>query len=584
MSSDVVIEIKDLSYTYRLTEKEVLKDINLEVRRGEVVGIVGPTGAGKTTLCMTINGLIPHSITGGKLEGEVKVLGMNTKEHTLPEIARKVGMVFQDPESQIFGLTVLEDVVFLPENLGLPEEEIERRLKWALNAVRLSGYEERFPYQLSGGEKQRLAIASLLSGLPEILILDEPTSELDPIGKMEVFDVLERLKKEMKITLIIVEHNTEQLSRICDRIIVLDKGQIVLAGNPKEVFSEVRFLQKIGVRPPQTAELGELLKNTEYFKEYDHPLTVEDAVQRLLRIFQKRKQKKAPATLNPSQGQKPGNGEAVIEAENLWYIYESESGERKIALKNINLRIRKGDFVALIGHNGSGKTTLAKNFVGLLRPTKGKVLIYGKDASTMSVKDIARKIGYCFQNPDHQIFSKTVKEEIMFGPKNLGFSEDQIEQIVKKVLKIVGLEGYEDEDPFFLGKGERQKIAVASILAMNPEVLIVDEPTTGMDWKTSISMMRLLKNLNEMGHTIIFITHDMDIVAEYAKRIIVLKEGEILIDGPTREVFTKMDLLRKAFLLPPQITRVAYELDEYLPPDILTTDEAYEAIVKSLGG
>jgi len=581
---EYVVKIKDLKYKYRRSPDWVLKGISLSVRKGEILGIVGPSGAGKTTLCMCLNGIIPH-VLRGTMEGEVTVLGMNTLEHTSQELTSKIGIVFQDPETQLFGLTVEEDVSFLPINLGLPPDEVKRRVKWSLSIVGLEGYEDRFPYFLSGGEKQRVAIASVLSGQPEVIILDEPTSELDPIGKDQVFQVINQMAR-LGRTMIIVEHDTERLAQIADRIIVINDGQIVLEGTPEEVFTEVTLLEKLGVKVPETVKLGYLFDKEKvgWAKKYGYPLSLEEAYERLIKIFAEKKVSKKQYTLEASkQSLERKQEEPIIKVRNLWHVYGEGTPTQTVALKNISLDIYEGEFIAIIGQNGSGKTTLVKHFNKLLTPSNGQVIVYGMDTREVSTAELAKRVGYCFQNPDHQIFSKTVWEEVTFGPKNLGLPEEEVKKRALEALKTVGLEGYEDEDPFSLGKGERQKIAVASVLAMKPDVLIVDEPTTGMDRKASIGMMELIKSLNDAGKTIIIITHDMDIVAQYARRVIVLHQGEILIDGPTNRVFSQPKVLEKTNIKPPQITRLAYKLKEYIRPDILTIEEAHKELVNVLG-
>lgn len=453
---------------------------------------------------MCIAGLIPHTISG-EFKGDVTILGLKTAEHPLYDfIPKLISIVFQDPESQLFGLDVEEDITFALNYLGLPREEIKNRLQWALNIVRLSGFEERFPYYLSGGQKQRIAIAAALATKPKILILDEPTSKLDPIGKSEVFSVINELRKTYKCTAIVVEHNVEELVKFSDRIMVMNNGRIVLEGTSKNVFRHVEELGRIGVKVPQVTELGYLFETHRVVEmsEYNIPLTIEEACGRLLNIFKKRGISPHQCEIK-EQSLDIRNEKPIIETKGLWHIYGQGTEREMVALKDININIYQGEFIAFIGQNGSGKTTLAKHFIGLLKPTRGYVIVNGKDTRKCRVSELAAMVGYCFQNPDHQIFNRTVYDEVAYGPKNLNISNEEIQERVAEAVKAVGLEGYEKLNPFFLGKGERQKVAVASVLAMRPKVLIVDEPTTGMDWKTSITMMNLIKELNQKGMTVI---------------------------------------------------------------------------------
>lgn len=568
-----VIEISDLEYRYPDSEKPVLSNINLSIKKGETLGIVGPTGAGKTTLCLCIAGLIPHSI-GGELKGEVNIGGIKTTEHELREFIHKIGIVFQDPELQLFGITVEEDIAIALKNMGLGKDEVKRRVKWALKEVGLEGFEKRFPYSLSGGEKQRVAIASALAIQPEVLILDEPTSELDPVGKLQVINTLRKLKKEFNTTTIIVEHNTEALAYIADRLVVLKEGQIILQGEPHDVFRRIK--EDMGVRIPDVSLLGRYFENNPKWRMYGYPLTLEEAYNSLTSIFRDAKVHPNPHEQKIFRDVRGKHNEPLIEVENLTYIYGRGTDEEKTALKNINLKIYRGEFVALIGQNGSGKTTLAKNLNGLLKPTYGVVRVRGLDTKKTSTNKLANIVGYCFQNPDHQIFKSTVYDEVAFGPRNFLLSEDEVDKRVKDALEFVGLVGYENRNPMFLGKGERQKVAVASIIAMQPEVMIIDEPTTGMDYVTSRSMMETLKKLHTMGKTIIIITHDMYIVAEYTERVVVLHDGEIILDGAPDYVFSQVDKLKEVSIMPPQITQLAYLLREYVRLNILSVKEAYE--------
>jgi len=580
------VEIRGLSFKYEDTEASVLNDVNLKVREGEFLGIMGPTGAGKTTLCLCVTGLIPHTVSG-QLAGEVIVVGKKTSEHTLYDfVPQGVGMVFQDPESQLFGLDVEEDVVFALEYENLPRTEIRKRLQWALNVVRLDGFEERFPYFLSGGQKQRVAIASVLASRPKILVLDEPTSELDPIGKGEVFRAIDEVRRTFQCTIIVVEHDTENLVRFADRLVVMNKGRIVLEGTPGEIFRHGSEVQKLGVKAPQVTDLGYLIHEHRMneWAEYGTPLTIEEARDRLLRVLEKRN---TPFGTHAAQHRtlEARKDEPIVETKDLWHIYGMGTDREIAALKGIDLVIYPNDFVAFIGQNGSGKTTLAKHFNGLLKPSKGSVLVSGRDTKTASVSELSGAVGYCFQNPDHQIFNTTVYDEIAYGPRNLKLSKDQLHDRILEALRAVGLEGYEKLNPLFLGKGERQKVAVASILAMHPKLLIVDEPTTGMDWRTLTTMMNLIKNLNESGMAVVFITHNMEIVAEYAKRVIVLFDGRVVLDGPTSQVFSQTDLLMKALITPPQITQLAQMLKSYFSPSTITVRDACEHLrLLSRGG
>jgi energy-coupling factor transport system ATP-binding protein len=537
---------------------------------------MGPTGAGKSTLCLTLNGIIPQSL-GGKMEGSVVVDGLSTLSNGVHILSGKVGMVFQEPESQLFSMNVEEEVSFGPENLGIPQNEIRRRVDWALDVVRMQQFRLRSPFRLSGGQKQRVAIAAALSMLPQILILDEPTAGLDPVGKMEVFSVVDKLRSMQNMTVVMIEHESEEIARFSDRIAVMNDGRIVLEGSPRQVFSRIDELSQLGLSLPQVCELAHKMNNGfRHEPEYSF-MTLQEAEDSVRKSFVGKR------SVQPVQPNDLGEGKAresipAVKVEGLHFGYEKNLE----VLQGIDLAIRRGEFVAIIGQNGSGKTTLVKHFNGLLRPTVGNVFVNGIDTEHKTVAELSRTVGYLFQNPDHQIFSASVDEEIAFGPKNLGLGSGEVEKRVEEALKLVGLEEYKKVPPTTLGLGQRRKVTLAAIVAMKPDVMVLDEPTTGIDWSGSIQLMNSVRELNKLGHTIVTITHSMRVVAQYADRIIVLANGKVILDGSTREVFSKPDVLKTTFLTPPQITCLAQEL---LPlgfsPDILSVDEFYSELKRS---
>jgi energy-coupling factor transport system ATP-binding protein len=549
------ISIKDLSFSYRNSNTKTLDGINLNLNEGEMVAVMGRSGAGKSTLCRCLNGIIPKFLKGD-LTGTIEILGESIKDKHIYQVAQNVGLVFQDFESQLFSTSVELEVAFGPENLAIPRDEIKQRINYALKTVGLEGFEKRQPYALSGGEKQRLAIASVLSSKPKIMVLDEPATDLDPGGRYEIFTALNELRKE-SISILLVEHDTEDVIET-NRTVILDSGKIVASGNTHELFRDVKLLEQYGIRPLQITklfveaglDLTPLTAKEAYKNGYDilNPLLNEERYN-LIRIKDAEKK----------------YGDIAIEVKGLKYCYAGN----KNALNGIDLTIKEGEFVAIIGQNGSGKTTLAKHFNGLLRPSAGSIKCFGKDTARMKISELGKIVGYVFQNPDHQIFANTVREELTFGPRNYGLPEDQIAINVLQSLQSVHLEGYEDQDPFSLTKGERQRVAVASVLACKPGVLILDEPTTGLDYIQQKSMMELLRSLNKVGHTIIIITHSLWVVAEYAHRAIVMDEGSIIMDGTVREVFSQQEKMESAGMRLPEIVK----LGNMLGKTLLSVDE-----------
>ena len=558
------VYIKNLTFTYRNSDTKALDGINLDLREGEMVAVMGKSGAGKSTLCRCLNGIIPR-FQKGDLSGTIEIFGESIRDKQIYQVAQNVGLVFQDFESQLFSTSVELEVAFGPENLALPREEIAKRIKYALNMVGLEGFENRQPYALSGGEKQRLAIASVLSSKPRIMVLDEPATDLDPGGRYEIFTALRELKKE-SISMLLVEHDTEDIMDT-DRIIILDSGKIVASGSTYDILRNVKLLEQHGIRPLQIPELF-METNMNVF-----PLTSQEAYNLAGTALDSMiSDEKYNLILAKDDQKKRKYGDIAVEVKGLKYSYP----EGKNAIAGVDLIIKEGEFAAIIGQNGSGKTTLAKHFNGLLRPSAGSISCFGKDTAKMKVSELGKIVGYVFQNPDHQIFANTVKDELTFGPRNYGLPEDQISANVTQSLQAVHLEGYEDRDPFSLTKGERQRIAVASVLTCKPKILILDEPTTGLDYTQQKSMMELLRSLNEAGHTIVIITHSLWVVAEYAHRVIVMDEGSIIMDGTVREVFSQQEKMESAGMRLPEIVK----LGNMLGKTLLSVDEYKFAMEK----
>jgi len=545
------IEVNALSFTYRGGTRRTLDGIEFEQEQGETVVVMGHTGAGKSTFSRCLNRLIP-TFYKGHYSGEIRILGNSTRDKRVHDMVAQIGLVFQDFESQLFSTSVELEVAFGPENLCLPREEIRKRISESLNLVRLNGFERREPASLSGGEKQRLAIASILAIRPKILVMDEPTTDLDPQGKFEILSVARLLKSE-GYTILLIEHEAETILE-ADKIVIINEGRIVRHGKPREVLKEVQLLEEQGIRPPQIPKL---------LKEIDEPIASFN-LEETLELFRKRDLKlldeKYRALLKKDEERQTGYGKKIIEVNDLEYVYPGNIR----ALDGISMEIFEGEFLAIIGQNGSGKTTLVKHFNGLLNPSKGEVRVAGKDTKGKKVSELARVVGYVFQNPDHQIFADTVEEEVAFGPVNLGIPGEKISKFVKEALGDVGLTGYERCDPFSLSKGERQRVAIASVLAARPRVLILDEPTTGLDYKEQRSIMELLKRLNQKGHTIIIVTHSLWVVAEYAMRVLVLDKGKVVLDDLTRKVFSQEEKLTNNFLRLPEITRLGNRMGRTL--------------------
>ena len=582
------IVIEDYYFTYLGRDEPTLKNINLKVNRGEKVAIVGPIGAGKSTLLKSLNGLVPYEFPG-RQEGKILINGMDITKMTISELSRYVGMVLENPATQTFALTVEEDIAFGPSNLGLSKDEILERVRFAIEVTRLKGLERRNPNELSGGQQQSLAIAGILAMQPDIILLDEPLSMLDPIGKYQVLEVFKNITQQQNTTFIITESgpDIEVIPNFVDRVIFMNNGEILLDGPTKEVLSN-ELVSSMGVRLPQVTELFYTLKDR--FPELEIPITIDEAVELLKKeISIDFKSIRANSLLEKSSKEKAHYLNYVRNRENiaifvkdLTYTYEAGV----TALKGISLKISPGEFVGIIGQNGSGKTTLALNIVGLLQSNdpNSAILVDGLDVKTTPLKNLITHVNYVFQNPDNQLFSKTVIEEMEYGPRMIGLPEDEVKKRVNRMLNLFQIEEYREDFIIGLPRNIKVILAIASVFALEPRHIIIDEPTTGLDSESGKRIMEVLKYFNKQGHTIIIITHDMKLVAEYCSRVVVLHEGRVLLDGPTRWVFSRSDILKKAFVQPPQITQLASKVlyNEKIPA-IVDVNELADLILENVG-
>lgn len=504
------------------------------------------------------------------MEGRVEVCGIDTRQSTCAELARKVGIVLQSAESQLVGLTVEEDVEFGLENMALPVDEIIQRRKEALEIVQMQDYAQASPWNLSGGQKQRVAIASALAFRPEILVLDNPTAELDPMGKEDVLQTIARLNRDYGITIVVVDQELQEVIPYAHRIAILDEGKIIALGTPEEVLDQSQLLRDAGVKLPDVTEIGYQLRKVNLWSD-PLPVRIPDTVKMIEKIAKTH-------TFSSKVPIRPiGSpiGQPLIEIKDLQYRYPGG----RLVLKGIDLTIHQGEFVALMGQNGAGKTTLAKHLNGLLKPTAGTVLVDGMDTREHTVAVLASKVGYVFQNPDHQIFSKNVLEELSFGPKNLGWPPERIQEEAERALKDIDMEGRGEAEPFFMGLAERKLIAIASILIMKPEVLVLDEPATGADYGVALRIMRYISELHRRGLTVVIITHDVSLVANYASRLIVVRDGTIALDGTPEEVFAQVDLLRQCQISLPQVTELSNCLGHLgIPGNILRVQDMVDIL------
>ncbi|MBP8953437.1 MAG: ATP-binding cassette domain-containing protein [Armatimonadetes bacterium] len=541
------IQVEGLHFAYPLSDAPALQDVNISQERGQLRVLMGATGAGKSTLCKCLNGVIPELQTGD-FGGTVRIFGRDIRGLPVYALAPLVGQVFQDFESQLLTTSVELEVAFPLENMGTPVDEMTRRVQQALESVEMWGLRDREPHVLSGGEKQRLALAAALVNEPPILVLDEPTTDLDPQGKRELLDQCRRLRDEGR-TLVIAEHETD-LALGADLLTVLQAGRVAFDGSPQELLSDPARSEALGLRPLDIPRLFAELDRPE------RPLTVDEAAELLQLETCDQERWEEIATPWMAEAYRANNGSLdrpVLSVQGLQHVYAGGVE----AIRNVSFDVHAGEFVAILGENGSGKTTLAKHLNGLLKPTQGRVLVGGRDTKGLTPAGLAQTVGYLFQDPDHQIFADTVWEEVAFGPRNVGLEPDVVERRVSGALETVGLVDQAADDPFLLTKGERQLVALASVLALKPQVIVFDEPTTGLDGPRQRQMMEALRALNAKGHTIIVITHCNWAAAEYAHRAIVMQGGELLADAPVRDVFGDSALLARSGQSPPLITELA---------------------------
>lgn len=571
---DNIVVFKDVNFR-PLTGEQELKNINLVVKKGELLGVIGDVRSGKELLLQCMNRIVPE-YTAGRLEGSVLVNGIDTKDKTVSEVAQHVGIVFRNPLTQTLGVTVEEDVAFGPINLGLPREEILDRIGFSLSSVRLSGFEKRNPNSLSGGEQQSLAIADMMAMRPKVLAMIEPLAMLDPIGGERVYSVVNQLRKDFGITIVVSDSgaNIEELAENADRMICIDAGEKKFEGTPSQVLQNESVASKVGV--PQVTELFLRLRKLD--RKISIPARFGDAV----RILSDRlKGKKIPPEVVrrviPKSAKK--SSETAIRVRNLKHVYPAVP-EPIEALAGIDLDIAKGEIVAFLGQNGAGKTTLALHLVGILKPTNAdaEIEVGGIDVGK-NPEQATRVINYVFQNPSDQLFNETPWDEIAWGLKQRKMPEDEVTRKTEEMLKLFDLERYAKEFVVSLPDGVKTRVAAASTMVLDPSIVIMDEPTGGLDSIESTKMLEVLSEINRRGGTIIMITHDMRLAAKYADHLVVLTKGKILANGPTREIFSKLDILREASLMPPQITRLGQALEKFgMPRDVLTVDEMYKIL------
>lgn len=587
-----LIEVKDLKYRYPGTTELALDGVSFTVEKGEFIGIAGENGAGKSSLSQALLGLIPQFYKGA-YGGSVTVCGMDARSTPVSELCRHVGLVFQNPFNQLSGAkdTVYDEVGYGLQNLGFPPEEIRTRVESVLRCFGIWEYRDRNPFDLSGGQLQRVAICSVLAMKPDVLILDEPTSQLDPEGSEEVFHTVDELTK-MGITIIMIEQKIEKLAGYCDRVLLLHRGQVVDYDTPRKIFSR-EDLYDLGVNPPAYTRFARA--NALVFEDGTLPVMHAETLElvkasgadraTLIASLRKMTAGGQVESVVPEAGNSTGMADAggqtartAVEAGTA-EASASTGGDHATARATFQVQDLRFSYVkgrevlhglnlaldhrptAIIGQNGAGKTTLVRVLKGLLKPDSGEIRYQGENLETKTVAELASRVGYVFQNPDDQIFKYQVLEEVMFGPLNIGMSQQEAEASAHEALRMVGLDEKAGENPYDLELSDRKMVAIASVLAMNTDVIILDEPTIAQSWNGREKIREIIQAKAAEGKLVIAILHDMDFVANSFARVIAMAHGEILADGAPAEVFRNHPVLEKAALAAPPLYELLEELE-----------------------
>ncbi len=567
--NESIISVQDVSFTYEEAAEPALTHVSMAVQPGEFLAVLGHNGSGKSTLAKLLNALYLPS------EGHVSVCGMDTADenHTW-DIRQRAGMIFQNPDNQIVATVVREDVAFGLENLGVPHDEMVRRIDDALAAVRMVDYADSAPHMLSGGQKQRVAIAGILAMQPSVIIADEATAMLDPSGRAEVLKTIRRLNREKGITVVWITHFMEEAAQ-ADRIVVMNKGSVALEGTPRAVFQQVETLRELHLDVPHMTDLAQDLAQAGLPIRRDI-LTLEEMADEVERLIPKGTQCPVP----PIHTAKTGSSRPVLETRNVTHTYSAGSALQSSAIRDVTLSIGEGEFVCIVGHTGSGKSTLVQHLNGLLKPSEGAILVEGEDlhGETVDKRRVRQKVGLVFQYPEYQLFEETVAKDIAFGPKNQGLSPEEIDGRVRRAMAHVHLDydKYAERSPFELSGGQMRRVAIAGVIAMEPKVLILDEPAAGLDPRGRDRILGMIEELHKEGVTVVMVSHSMDDCARLATRMIVMNKGQIAASGTPRDLFTDSEMMRGVGLGIPEAARLREVLIARgygLPADLYTQQD-----------
>lgn len=572
-----LLELKNVSFQYGTNRSEntssvedntyALNRVNLKIYPGEFVGIIGPSGSGKTTLASLFSGAIPHHYSGNFC-GTVSIAGHDTTTLELTNIACLIGSVIQDIDAQMVAANVEDELLFGLENFGVPHDEIPNRIVSSLETVGISDLRNRDLDTLSGGQKQKVAIAAILALKPKVLVLDEPTCALDPVSSRMIFSILQNLNKKFGITIVVIEQKVALLSEYCKRLIVLSKGELVLDAPVSLALKDIDLLRKVGINYPRTTHLIKQLQDEQICNPSELTVGVEETVNTIVKTLRTDYSKLSNSNnSNNAESSLESSKETFIKANNLDnsnkpclsinnVSFAYANGVK--ALKDVSFNANSGELIALIGRNGAGKTTITKIINGLLRPTEGSVEIDGIDTKSLRISQIAKYVSTLFQNPDRQLCKRTVLEEVAFSCELIGEDPSQAQEHAMQIIEKLNLNP--KDIPFMLSRGQRQMVALAATVVTRPKILVLDEPTCGLDYNECMKIMQVVEDLRDHGCCVIMVCHDMEVVLDYATRLIVINDGKLIIDGLAKDVFEKPEVCDAAALYPPLLCSVSQGL------------------------
>ncbi|MDO4924537.1 MAG: ABC transporter ATP-binding protein [Turicibacter sp.] len=563
-----VIEFENFSFQYRVQSSPTLKNINLTIYEGEKVLIVGPSGSGKSTIAHCINGLIPN-IYKGTATGTFKIKGQDALKQNIFERSNYVGTVLQNPDDQFIGLTVGEDIAFKLENLVTPQQEMIETVNQVAQLVDIDSHLTYSPHELSGGQKQRVTLAGVMVDEIDILLFDEPLASLDPAAGLHTMTLIDDIHQQTGKTIVIIEHRLEDvLYKKVDRIVVVNQGEIIADVTPNQLLAST-LLEEVGIREPLyvTALKYAGCQITEDMNPQSlEEMNLTSCIEPVMTWF------------NESQGLTPyENQEVALEFKDVTFGYQVNQP----ILKNMSFKIHQGEMVSIVGKNGAGKSTISKLISGFYKPTSGSIEFRGLDLATHTIKERAEKIGLVMQNPNHMISKTMIFDEVAFGLRVRGIEEEEVTRRVHETLKICGLYPFRNWPISALSFGQKKRVTIAAILVLNPEILILDEPTAGQDLKHYTEIMEFLKVLNERGITILMITHDMHLMLEYTTRALVITNGEVIGDDSTWNVLTNHELIEKAHLKKTSLYDLANKTGDLSPVDFVCKFIASDKVVRT---